>query len=160
LVHSIVLALTASPSPEPAAQSNSSFLNFMYGIAAGLAAAMVAWLGTMLFFSPRVHIRGRFEGSAYQVLVHSRRWLRTLVDVEVTCELHVPHGNKERNELTLKTSTNRWPRVAHGWEGIITISMDPASLTDFGKARLAERLNELNPPKQLARSVPCLRFLV
>jgi hypothetical protein len=119
----------------------------------GLAAAVVAWLATMLFFSPRVRITDRFNGPDYQVLVHSRRWFRTLVDVTVACELYIPHAterNKERNELTLATSTNSWPRATHDWEGIITLSMDPATLTDFGKARLGERLEELKPPKTIA----------
>lgn len=113
----------------------------------GLATAIVAWFGTMLFFSPRVRITDRFDGSVYQVLIRSRRWLRTMVDVEVACELHIPHAD-EKNILTLSTSTNSWPRVPHGWEGIVTVSMDPKSLTDFGQARLAERLSELNQPKE------------
>jgi len=74
------------------------------------------------------------------------------VDVNVTCELHIlyGHGKETRvNQLTLQTSTSSYPVVKRNWEGTITVYMDPETLTNFGKARLAERLNELNPPKKI-----------
>jgi hypothetical protein len=132
----------------------STFLSILLGIGIGLVTSIIAWLFTMLVLSPRVTIKannaagGAEPGPTYQILVSSRRQSRSMIDVKVTCDLHIPHHVNEENVLTLQASSEFFAFVPPRWARVITISMDPDTLTAFGKARLAERLAELNPPRQ------------
>jgi len=123
----------------------SLFLSILLGIGIGLATSIVAWLATMFFLSPRVNISGRYpdnDNEAYKVTVSSRRRLRSLVDIKVACTLQIPHDGGQKNVLALNVSQDSFARVPPGWEQVISISMDPDSLTKFGRERLNERLAE------------------
>ncbi len=52
--------------------------------------------------------------------------------------------------LTLQCSVTSFAFVPPKWARVITISMDPATLTAFGQDRLAERLAELEPSRERA----------
>jgi hypothetical protein len=132
----------------------STFLSVVVGIGIGLATSIIAWFFTMLLLSPRVAIKGEIPDagaepkSTYKVLVASRRRSRSMIDVKVTCDLHIPHHGNEENVLTLQISSGFFASVPPKWARVITVSMDPATLTEYGHKRLNERVAELNPPKK------------
>jgi hypothetical protein len=50
--------------------------------------------------------------------------------------------------LALKATSTYFPRVSAKWTRVVTVSMDPASLSDdTGKPELAKRLAELQPQR-------------
>jgi hypothetical protein len=132
----------------------TSFLNIMLGVGIGLITSLIAWLLTMLFLSPRVRIDGQDLGrdiglaSTYQVLIANHSRWRSLVDAKVACDLHIPHHRNEENILTLRSSEESFPIVPPHWKRVITVQMDPSSLTPFGRDRLNDRLAELHPPRK------------
>lgn len=84
-------------------------------------------------------------------------WAGRAVDVEVHCDLHIPHYANQANVLRLKTSSTSFPFVPAGWERVVTVSMETNSLTeDFGLLELKKRLNELDPRKDV-RDISSLR---
>lgn len=131
-----------------------TFTAILIGIGIGLATSITAWLLTLAFLAPRVRIAGldaERENRAwpeYQFKVASRRWRRALNEIEVRCNLHIPHHTLQENVLRLNVSTTSFAFVPAHWAQIITVSMDPSTLTQFGQRQLAERLDELSPKRR------------
>ena len=125
----------------------NTLVSIIVGVGIGLLTSIVAWLITMLFLSPRLNISSVEQDPASQFFVSSRRRKRSVIDVNVTCSLNIPH-DREENVLALQVSSGSFPVVSPGWSRKITISTDLASLTEFGQARLNERLGGLNPGKK------------
>jgi hypothetical protein len=130
----------------------STFTSILTGVGIGLATSVTAWFLTLAFLAPRVRIDElRPEDAAaawpaYQFRVVSRRRRRDLIDVEIHCDLRIPHHVVQENVLKLQASSASFPFVPAGWQREVTVSMDPRSLTDdFGQAQLAKRLDELTP---------------
>jgi hypothetical protein len=135
----------------------STFASILVGIGIGLVTSVVAWFLTLTLLAPKVRIEALRPGEgsaawpAYQFRVARRRWLRGLMNVEVHCDLRIPHHARQENVLELKTSSSSFPFVPAGWERVLTVSMEPASLTEnFGQPELSKRLAELSPGKRLA----------
>jgi hypothetical protein len=83
-----------------------------------------------------------------------------MIDVQVHCDLRIPHHADQENVLKLKASSTAFPFVPADWERRITVSMEPASLTeDFGQLELKKRLDELNPKEKLS-NIASLRDVV
>lgn len=133
----------------------STFTSILTGVGIGLATSVMAWFLTLVFLAPRVRVEelrppdAATTWPAYQFRVVSRRRRRDLIDVEVHCDLRVPHHAVQENVLKLQASSTSFPFVPAGWQREITVSMDPGSLTDFGQTQLAKRLDELTPKKAL-----------
>jgi hypothetical protein len=141
----------------------STFASILTGIGIGLATSVTAWFLTLVFLAPRVRIEGLrseeadAEWPAYQFRVASRRRRRDLIDVAVHCDLRIPHHAVQANVLRLQVSSTSFPFVPAGWQRNVTVSMDPASLTEhFGQVQLAKRLDEL-PQKREPSSISSLR---
>jgi hypothetical protein len=135
----------------------TTFTSILTGIGIGLATSVIGWFLALVFVAPRVSIEDLPAGEesaawpAYQFRVASRRKRRKLTDVQVRCDLRIPHHGGQENVLRLKASSTEFPFVPAGWMRIITVAMEPASLTaDFGQPELRERLAELTPPKDLS----------
>lgn len=133
----------------------STFLSIIIGIVIGLATSVIGWAVVMVAFAPRVAIKGRSPDRAqpdadYQILVSSRRRRRSMIDVSVSCNLRIPHHGYQANMLTLQCSSTSFAFVPPRWARVITVSMDPGTLTSFGQDRLSERLAELEPPQEQA----------
>lgn len=135
----------------------STFASILTGIGIGLATSVTAWFLTLVFLAPRVRIEELDPGEqdaewpAYQFRAASRRRRRDLADVELHCDLRIPHHATQENVLKLQASSSSFPFVQGGWARRITVSMEPGSLTeDFGQSQLARRLGELNPPKEIS----------
>ena len=129
-----------------------TFNCIMIGIGIGLAASVTAWFLTLAFLAPRVRIQERRwdEGDAawpsYQFGIASRRWRRDLIDVQVHCNLRIPHHATQENALGLRVSSGSFAFVRAGWIRLVTVSMEASSLDeDFGQPQLERRLSELNP---------------
>ncbi|MDQ6850578.1 MAG: hypothetical protein M3070_11585 [Actinomycetota bacterium] len=135
----------------------NTFTSILTGIGIGLATSVTVWFLTLLFLAPKVRIEELRSGEgnaiwpSYQFRVASRRWRRDLIDVQVHCDLRIPHHADQENVLKLKASSTSFPFVPADWERRITVSMEPTSLTeDFGQPELKKRLDELNPRKELS----------
>lgn len=133
----------------------TTFISILTGIGIGLATSVLGWFLTLIFIAPKVRIESlpAGEGSAawpaYQFRVASRRRRRDLIDVQVHCDLRIPHHVGQENVLMLKASSTEFPLVPAGWVRVITVAMEPASLTEnFGQPELKKRLAELTPPKE------------
>jgi hypothetical protein len=132
----------------------STFTSIVAGICIGLATSVMAWLLTLVFLARRVSVKELGAGEAdaawpaFKFLVVSRRQLRGLSDVSVNCALHIPHHQTEENVLALKTTSTYFALVPAKWARVVTVSMDPESLSnETGKPELAKRLGELQPQR-------------
>jgi hypothetical protein len=132
-----------------------TFTCILVGTGIGLAASVTAWFLTLAFLAPRVRIEERRgdEGDvawpAYQFGIASRRWRRDLIDVQVHCNLRIPHHATQENALGLKVSSGSFAFVRAGWIRLVTVSMETSSLDEgFGRPQLERRLGELHPSRR------------